>query len=560
MVRDAIATHHNDNGFFLSDVKIRNERLVDVLTTWLGHAEIGLAPRMDGQKGYFAWSTFDDRPIDKMIKNLPATVEGGGWLSATDRKRVRAAVVIVRFPKMVEVMLRLIGGMHVPGELSNANPDDLDEGVRNAFNVLRLPDDVRYLDRTYYKGTWVSIPFAFEMWTNNTDPNKNLTRLADNPFVEQLRDAGNRAKDFSVIIRENWFNFQYLQFFAQRFTVQNVFQPDPVWGPRIAEVLRRYLQTWQINPTLYRHVLAVKPLRARTVFAIQGQPASPYVSVDHAEIQEFTPPEVASSPNSRAAINVRGEENPKDAVGAPASLRFERPDIFTVDFDAAYSGRWLKQVVPSRLVETTIPPADHYANLLQGGLPSIAADWSKCRLVSPILYSGYVILMMEFGTDSGDLAREGEIQRRALTYGVEVSAQTAGWPGETNPALIVDLDAREDVARFGLNDGLDVDVIPVNLRALDALATAHARQYYHAQRDRLLGTFVVPGWSPEYRLFGSLSSIAVTLDNRGEMTTTFDATQPPPMPELRSLLPEDVRQAVFNEIPSARNARKTGQP
>ena len=61
-------------------------------------------------------------------------------------------------------------------------------------------------------------------------------------------------------------------------------------------------------------------------------------------------------------------------------------------------------------------------------------------------------------------------------------------------------------------------------------------------------------------LHGSLRSITVAITDQAVMTTTFDATQAPPPPDLRSSLPEDVRRAVFRDLPTARAARKVGAP
>ena len=547
---------------------IRGEPLTDVLDRWLTRAEIGIAPKIN-DSGYYAWWTADDRPINEVITGLPPTVEQGGILAATDKKRVRPRSVIVSFPRQVEVLLRLVGGVQMPGE-SGSGVDGLLPGLaggkRVAYNVLRLPDSVEYKGKTWHAGTWVTLAFAMEMWVSNGDPEKNIERLKaggiTSPGLEQLEKAGAPNADWSKPIRENYFDAEFLERLGMRFLQDLGLHRDPVWGPRIAELSKRYLQTWQIDPNLYRYVLEVRPERARVVSGVYGVPAEPYISADHAEIYEYGASEIGLNPRAKAAVNVDGVENPSKAVGVPARLVFEQPDVFTIDYDAYYSARWLKQTVPSKLVESTIPPIAHFGNTLNGGDPVFQLIWNQCFLEHPNKFKGFVILSMVFGTEPGDEQQErrGITQRLALTHQVEVPANTAGFQGETNPSWTVDLAANEDVARFGLNDDLEVAEDPVNEIALEALATAKARRYYHAQRDRIVGQFTVPGWDDAYRLFGSLRRLSVLLDEGARMSTTFDATQAPPPPDLRSLLPEEVRNQVFRELPRSRAARRVGRP
>lgn len=571
-LRQALLQHSFDNRYTRSGVLIRGDSFPDTLDSWLDKAEVGIAPEVGRAGSFLAWWTGDDRPLDQVVRGMPPTLDGGGFLGATELKRVRAARVRVQFPKQVEAMLRLVGGDRLPNEPGGAEGEEDElpavlqvrqDMQRRCYNVLKLPDSVEYLGVTWHKDTWVSVPFAFEMWANDPDVKKNLAALGVNPSVGLIRTAGTRGGDWSKIVREHWFPSQALAWMGNKIDGFGV-QPNAAWVARMAAVRRHYLQTWMIDPALYRYVLEVKYQRARTISAVDGLPASPYVSVDHAEIYEFSVPEYPQlqASTAKAAENVAGVENPALAVGAPASLRQERPDVFSIDFDATYSGRWLQQVVPAKLVEDTIPPNVRFALLLNSGDPRIRKAWSTCQLEDPSLYQGFVILTLVFGTNAEPQrnAREGRWQQEALTHGVVVPAQAAGWPGEVNPGLAVEVAATEDVARFGLGDDLNVAAAPVNAIALEALATAHARRYYHGQRDRLRGRFTVPGWDPAYRLFGSLRSISTMLDASGTMSTTFDATSAPPPPDLHIVLPDAVRQAVFRELPTTRDERKAGVP
>lgn len=557
----ALRQSSHENRFVRDNVMIRGEALTDLLDRWLANAELGIAPKMKGDLEFFAWWTGDDRPLDEVLKPFPATVMSGGFLSTSERKRIRAANVDVRFARQVEALIRLMGDSRLPGE--PGGPDD-SEAQRRAFNVLQLPDDVVYDGEVWHKGTWVSLPFALEIWVNNST--NNLTRF--DPDVQELskyrqwiRNAGVRGNDWSRILREFWFNAQLMGYLTLRVQASGLVEPDRIWGVRLAELRKRFLTTWQLDPTLYSYVLEVKPERAKMVSAVHGLPAVPYVSCDHFETYVFTIPEIKGTSGAKGGVNVAGAENPKDAVGAPASLRFERPDIFTLSYDDAYEGRWFQgQVVPCNVVEDTIPPAHYAAKARDNPDPELAKTWYGARLAHPNVYKGFVILSFVFGTTAGDNERKGTSQRQALTHLVRVPAAAAGFPGATNPEITVDLAATEEVAKFALNDGLDVDPDPVNPKALEALAVAHARRYYFSMRDRLQGSFTVPGWHDEFRLFGSLRSITITLNAGAEMTTTFDATGAPSPPDLRSLLPDDVRRQVFRELPLSRAARRAGAP
>lgn len=562
-ILDAIKRHPLDNGYVRDDVMVRNEPLVDVLDSWLAKAEVGFAPSMRHAVEFYAWWTADDRPINEVLRPFYPTVEAGGFISVTEKERVRASAVDVRFPRQVEALIRLMGDSRLPGE--PGGPAD-DEPYRRAYNVLRLTDDVKYLDQVWYKGTWVSLSFAIELWVNNST--NNLNRLLDDVnFKDQIRRAGVRGADWSKFIRENWFNTQFMSWLGSSLIAQAggglVAAPDQIWGPRIAELQRRYLQTWRLDPTFFQFVLEIKPERTKMVSAIHGVPANAYVSVDHCEIYEFSIPEIVRNPLAKGAINVSGEISPRDAVGTPATLRFEQPDVFTINFDSFYEGRWLKQTVPCKIKESTIPPAFLLGAVLSSGNPDVARVWENAELVNPVDYRGFVILSFVMGTVANPRVRDlrhGVAHRRALSHAVRVPAAAAGFTGPTNPEIVVDLDSREETARFALDGNLNVELDPVNEKSLEALAVAHARRYYHEQRDRIQGVFVVPGWQDEYHLFGSLRSIRIGLTERGILTTTFDATQPPPAPDLRQLLPADVRQRVFRELPRAREARKVGAP
>lgn len=556
-ILEALNSHTPDNWYVRSDLLFRGDLYAEVMDDYLQKAEVGLACKIN-DPGYYTWWTGDDRGIDQVFDPRMPTMPGGGFLQRKDRKRIRAARVLCRFPRQNEVFLTMKANDRVPGEPGAA--DDGTTPMRRCYPVIKLPDSVDYLDKHYHKGTWVSIPFALEMWVATSIDDFNPIR---DSFKEMVRRAGTRGGDWSKFIRENWFGGR-LQWLASTLGDDNAMRPDATWGPRFAALQKYYLQAWMVDPCLYEHVMEIRPERARTVSAVMHVPAEPYVSVDHAEIYEYNTPElITQNPDAKGAVNVTGTANPANAMGAPVTLMFEGTpgNVFTLNFDAKYSGRHLKDVVPSNLVDATIPPKSNFAAMYNTNVnPIITLFWWACQLKAPSDYSGYIILSMVFGTTPRSIdKRNGQQQRRALSYGVVIDAKTAGFAGETNPEMVVEMDITEDTARFGLNDELNVASTPVNQVALDALAAAHARQYYHQTDDRMTGVFKFPGWSDAYRLFGSLRAMQLDISKNSVLTTTFDASAVPKPPDLRNMLPASVRQRVFRELPRAREARKAGK-
>lgn len=553
-----------DNHYVESDVMIRNEPLPAVLATWMAKAEIGIAPRegrvkgkgrskgkMVAAGGFYGWRTTRDEDLDKVISPFLSPVMGGGFLSVEDKRLVRAQEVLVGFPRAEEVLLVMRGWEYLPGELQKFS---LFPPRRELYNVLKLTDTIKLSNRTWPKGMWVSIRTALALWLADG----SISRISKNPLAAQITTN-------SDWIEKNWFPTGLIRMAGYRVEASNQLAADRIWGPRMAELERRFLQTWMIDPVLMQYVLEVKLERAAIVDPIRNEPASVYVSTDHAEIYELGLTEEILNFRAKAATNVTAQKNPRDAVGAPASLISETgtSGIYTIQFDSFYSGRWLKQVVPTKILEDKIPPHIHLGALMNTGNPAITKVWHNAQLQRASDHQGFIILLMVYGIvppKTSKIPRVGVLQRKALLYEVEVKATDVGWRGKTNARLRVELNSRSDTARFPLDDNLNVAKFPVNKDTLDALAKhGPARLYYHAQRDRLIGRFTVPGYAKAYRLFGGMRSLEMVIEENGRVQTTFDFTEPPPAPDIYTLLPAPIRRQLYQELPVSRKARAAGK-
>lgn len=526
-----------DNGFIEADVIIREELFVAALQRWLIKAEIGVSLNSDGE--WYAWRLDDQRPFEKVLENLPPTIEAGGYWNVISKGRMRAAVVTTSFLKWYEMYFRAVHESEWTAAKHEKKP------MAIVQNVLTNPDDIEWKGKVYRKGAPIPTHIALAAW-NAELPDNTMWPAPAAPSPKTLT---------AQIVRNWWLPVGLLEERYGRIIKvhpvngKNIFD-HPVWGRRMAALRHGYRQQWQIQPLFMQFILDWRMERAEIVDPVNRTPIGPYISVDHCEIPDINMPEM-SGLRGVGGTNIKGNANPTKAQGMPATLTVvdQATGIFRVDFPLSdfYTGRYNMLSIPSLITDATMPPLALWDVTSSNPNKREWKTWEGATLSKD--FQGHFIFMAQFGSNPdpaiGESAqRSGGTQQDALYHPISISAAGIGEKGETNKDMIVQRFSGADVARMPLDNDLLPKDVPANAIQLNALASSKAREYYVGLHDRLEGTFSVPGWHPVYEnLFGQIGGIAFQIDEGGEVTTTFDLTPDPRVysdPGLQATMPPKI--------------------
>jgi len=494
------------------NIRFEIESITSALDMMLGTAQAGLYQHPDGEMVLF--SLQDEKAIGDILAKFQA-MDGSGFPIRQDLKRVRPKTINAIFPKEQEIRFDYREGITTAS--SSIPTDQLTFGL---WNVLQLPDTFTINignNKTfkYLKGTWMPVESAVGFWDTLQGPHKA------------------RGRTLSIKeVRKNWFTDKLEYIYTIDFT--KVDDRDITFARRIGAIRKNYRQTYMIMPYWMDRIRTWKPVRSTVLDEASGTRQSSPIFQDYCEVPSFRLAAFKRKKRShKAAQNIKGfSEKLDSAEPSPFTMSIidQRLGIFTINF-AQDLQNLIKSVIPSKV--------DNIPILSAGSNPQDLL-WNKASLSQEHKFSTIVSVTLAEPND------DGRHYKRTFTM------------DRSNKDKVWDLPIKRDIARYRWTDATkarlvnDRVIIEGNIleneEAINAIADAEAERFRFSWKDLVIGTFTQPGHKPEWTPSGSMRSVTVKFSiNRG-LETVFNMTEKPPSLDIFLLLPQSVRNSLFNII------------
>ena len=504
-----------DNGYQLQDEEFKEEELPRILSRLLNLARAGLYVAADG-----TWVVYDGQGVPPLTG--VGNYEGAGLVEVRDLSRACPAKVRVRFPKEYEIRFDFCEG--VAGQTTGRFSFDME-------NVLPLPETVGKFPRGLFvrisDGTDASdAETALSIWNNDTAnpwPNGQKVTLA------LLRKLMTSSMLFQVL------------------SLNPAGGIDPVLANRCAMLRQHYRQTFRIPIVWQNMIERWTPYLVSVISKITGRRQPSPVWQDYTLLLAQRLPGNSALPQARNLSAVQrawpegSAQRPalKDGRVAPATIEevSQELGVFRVAFYPDlqnYVGRYIPSALKRDIALQFTRDPGAVGPLLEG--EAWADDFHLSTLIS-----------CSFSTPNGS-ERMHEVE--AAGPGGKGSLHTYDVPYMSEPARYAWVDGQSSAE---LKDGLvqlqGFDL--VNESVLSAVARGMFNRIAYSYANHVIGVFKKVGFNPaDDRPLGRIKGVAMSFAGTEGLQAVYDVSEPPEAPDLRVLLPKDVRQYVYRQIES----------
>ncbi|RME87036.1 MAG: hypothetical protein D6785_02505 [Planctomycetota bacterium] len=505
-----------DNGFQPENLTFDMEPVDSALNTVLKMAHGTLYQNPDGKIVLISLN----EPDDKMIEFVGQFdfLDGVDLPFKQDLSRVRPGKIRVGFEKQYEILFKYSEDPLALGRprtvLRNSSPP------LQLENILQLPDTFISGGKKYYKGSWIPVFEALNLWNND----KSNPPPSGKPLTK------------SELLRR-WLSENYLEFVYASYSLKGIPRQDEIWANRIAALRHHFRKTFRVNQFWAQRVKEFKAERATLLDPITGRREPSPVFMNYTQIATFRKLLKSKNPNAHIAAQII-KKYPKDgkfenAIPCPAVVNMLDANlgIFSVDFleDPAY---FVMKFIPGEVDPIPKVAAGMSQDLTLWGRVSLKSDFRLAVILSVIFAipnSKKNKLFFDFKLDNGNDKIETEI------YSTQDNARY-----RFGNNMSVEFQEDGDVIVRGAK--LD------NEEVIKAIADAEKKQVEFSWIDRIeTGTFTAIGYKSGWEPRGWIKSISVQYNTQFGLVTTVSMTDAQAKPLLNFLGPK-VRHILQKSI------------
>lgn len=507
-----------DNGVVVEGMEWIEEPVQQVITELASLARVRIAVTLAGEVHVYGADT-ELTPSAVMPTTRPPIA--GGVLYFTDQSRIRPESATVRFAKRREVRIL---ATDPPSNLTEYRPTQplLQRSgtpwkTIGAYNVAKLPRDITHNGRLYQRETWVPMTLFLEM-----------VGVADE------------------VVRKMWFSDLLATHLAVTRAGRALNAPDPIKLMEALAIKASYRQHYRIDPYWvsrwddwdtrrctvidgYTQFTATSPVWCD--FLLRPNLYANEHMQGRWKFRAFNYPLAEHNPNRTSSKSVATLKIVDKAAGV-VGIDFPR------DADAA--------------IDDFLPGCFDNLPTISVGASGEAYYWQDGQKPTTMRESfelEAIISTTPAVDDDHDMPNDSRFH--------SLSTKPEGGKGPPWEWFY-----SGEVARVPYPQGLDVEGTvdadalraamagePVNGKILEAIAQGQIATMSQSWRDRWAGYVEYPGCDvTKLRPFSAVHGITIRFDNRRGLTTTYDLTEPPPEPQLISLLTPDMRRAVYRQL------------